>query len=57
MLSGMPRSKKMVSFGGRVVSCLQNDFEDIASIEIQDFSEFLVNHVKVNKNKKKGGTK
>jgi Fe-S oxidoreductase len=39
------------------LSCLQNDFEDIASIEIQDFSEFLVNHVKVNKNKKKGGTK
>lgn len=38
------------------LSCLQNDFEDIASIEIQDFSEFLVKHIKVNKNKSKGET-
>ena len=32
-------------------SCLQNDFEDIASIEIKDISEFLVNLIqKVEKN-------
>jgi heterodisulfide reductase subunit D len=28
-------------------NCLQNDFEDIASIKILDFSEFLVNHIKI----------
>ena len=28
-------------------SCLQNDFEDIASIKILDFSEFLINHIQV----------
>ncbi|MFX0043347.1 MAG: (Fe-S)-binding protein [Candidatus Hodarchaeota archaeon] len=27
--------------------CLQDDFDDIASIEILDFSEFLINHIKV----------
>jgi heterodisulfide reductase subunit D len=35
------------------LSCLQNDFEDIASIEILDFSEFLVNHIKVKKPRQK----
>jgi len=39
------------------LSCLQNDFEDIASIEILDFSEFLVNHIKVNKPRKKEESK
>ncbi|MHA1350168.1 MAG: hypothetical protein ACTSPZ_04935, partial [Promethearchaeota archaeon] len=29
------------------LSCLQDDYEDISSIEISDFSEFLVNHIKV----------
>jgi len=29
------------------LSCLQNDYEDIASIEIMDFSEFLVNLIKL----------
>jgi len=27
--------------------CVQNDFEDIASIEIMDFSEFLVDHIEL----------
>jgi heterodisulfide reductase subunit D len=27
------------------LKCLQNDFEDIASIEILDFSEFVVDHI------------
>ena len=36
------------------LSCLQNDIEDIASIEILDFSEFLVKNIKVNKQRKKG---
>lgn len=31
------------------LSCLQNDIEDIASIEILDFSEFLVKHIKAKK--------
>jgi heterodisulfide reductase subunit D len=35
------------------LSCLQNDFEDIASIEILDFSEFILNHIKVVDNKNK----
>ena len=37
------------------LSCLQDDYEDISSVEISDFSEFLVNHIKVidsNKNSK-----
>ncbi|MHA1471866.1 MAG: (Fe-S)-binding protein [Promethearchaeota archaeon] len=29
------------------LSCLQDDYEDISSVEISDFSEFLVNHIKV----------
>jgi Fe-S oxidoreductase len=29
------------------LSCLQNDIEEISSIEILDFSEFLINHIKV----------
>ncbi|MFX1478476.1 MAG: (Fe-S)-binding protein [Promethearchaeota archaeon] len=29
------------------LSCLQNDYEDIASIEIVDFSEFLVDLIKI----------
>ncbi|NHJ32446.1 MAG: (Fe-S)-binding protein, partial [Asgard group archaeon] len=29
------------------LSCLQNDYEDISSIEIMDFSEFIVNLVNV----------
>ncbi|MFX1441996.1 MAG: (Fe-S)-binding protein [Promethearchaeota archaeon] len=29
------------------LSCLQDDFEDIASIEIMDFSEFLVDHIEI----------
>jgi Fe-S oxidoreductase len=36
------------------LTCLQNDFEDIASIEILDFSEFILNHVKVIRTKAKG---
>jgi len=29
------------------LSCLQNDYEDISSIEIVDFSEFLVNLISI----------
>ncbi len=36
------------------LTCLQNDFEDLASIEILDFSEFIINHVKVIRTKSKG---
>ena len=39
------------------LSCLQNDFDDIASIEIIDFSEFiidLVNVIKTSDNKEEG---
>jgi heterodisulfide reductase subunit D len=38
-------------------ACLQNDFEDIASIKILDFSEFLVNHIKIIDQKNKGEKK
>jgi heterodisulfide reductase subunit D len=31
------------------LTCLQDDFEDIASIEVMDFSEFLVDHIEINK--------
>lgn len=39
------------------LSCLQDDYEDISSIEISDFSEFLVNHIKVIDSKKDSGVK
>ena len=29
------------------LTCLQNDYEDISSIEIVDFSEFLVNFINI----------
>jgi hypothetical protein len=29
------------------LSCLIDDYEDVSSIEISDFSEFLVNHIKI----------
>jgi heterodisulfide reductase subunit D len=29
------------------LKCIQNDFENISSIEILDFAEFLVNHIKI----------
>jgi heterodisulfide reductase subunit D len=38
-------------------TCLQNDFEDIASIKILDFSEFLVNHIKIIDKNSKGEKK
>ena len=38
-------------------SCLQNDFEDIASIQILDFSEFLIDHIEVIESKKSGDKK
>ncbi len=37
------------------LNCLQNDYEDISSIEIMDFSEFLVNHVELRNNAKDMG--
>jgi len=36
------------------LSCLQNDIEEISSIEILDFSEFLINHIKVIDSNNKG---
>jgi len=39
------------------LSCLQNDIEEISSIEILDFSEFLINHIKVIDPNKKGEEK
>ncbi len=39
------------------LSCLQDDYEDIASIEILDFSEFLINHIKLVKPDLKGEQK
>ncbi len=36
------------------LSCLQNDYEDISSIEIIDFSEFLVNFINIKEPKQKG---
>ena len=35
------------------LSCLQKDYTDISSVEISDFSEFIVNHIKIIKPKKK----
>ncbi|MFX1399573.1 MAG: heterodisulfide reductase-related iron-sulfur binding cluster, partial [Promethearchaeota archaeon] len=29
------------------LTCIQNDFENIASVKIMDFSEFLVNHIEI----------
>ena len=29
------------------LSCLQDDIESVASIEIMDFSEFLVDHIEI----------
>jgi Fe-S oxidoreductase len=34
------------------LSCLQDDFEDISSVQISDFSEFLLNHIKIVEPKK-----
>jgi Fe-S oxidoreductase len=31
------------------LTCLAADYEDVASVEILDFSEFLINHIKINK--------
>jgi len=40
------------------LSCLQNDYENLASIEIVDFSEFLIKHIKIiDKNNKKEESK
>ncbi|MFX1314453.1 MAG: (Fe-S)-binding protein [Promethearchaeota archaeon] len=39
------------------LSCLQDDIEDIASIEIYDFSEFLLKHIKLVNSGKKGEEK
>ena len=36
------------------LSCVQGDYEDISAIEILDFSEFLINHIKVIDSNKKG---
>ncbi|MFX1239217.1 MAG: (Fe-S)-binding protein [Promethearchaeota archaeon] len=35
------------------MKCIQNDYDNIASIEIQDFSEFLIKHIKLIKNGEK----
>jgi len=35
-------------------SCLQKDYEDIASIKIEDFSEFIINLIQINDSKKEG---
>jgi heterodisulfide reductase subunit D len=34
------------------LSCVQDDYEDISFVEISDFSEFLINHIKVTNPKK-----
>jgi heterodisulfide reductase subunit D len=34
------------------LTCIQSDFEDIASIKIIDVSEFLLEHIKIIKNEK-----
>jgi len=39
------------------LSCLKDDIEEISSIEILDFSEFLINHIKVIDSNKKGDVK
>ena len=39
------------------LNCLQNDFEDIASVEIIDFSEFLLKHIKIIDKKNTEGVK
>ena len=37
-------------------SCLQNDYDDISSIKILDFTDFIINLVQINKKNKKGGS-
>jgi len=39
------------------LSCVQGDYEDISAIEILDFSEFLINHIRVIDSNKKGEVK
>ena len=39
------------------LSCVQGDYEDISAIEILDFSEFLINHIKVIDSNKKDEVK
>ena len=39
------------------LSCLQSDYEDLSSIEIKDFSEFLVNLIQVINSKSNGEVK
>jgi Fe-S oxidoreductase len=40
------------------LSCLQEDYENISEIEIVDFSEFLINHIRIiDTNNKKGESK
>ncbi|TXT58555.1 MAG: CoB--CoM heterodisulfide reductase iron-sulfur subunit D [Promethearchaeota archaeon] len=36
-------------------NCLQNDYEEIASIKIQDFTEFLIKLIKIDKNQNTNG--
>jgi len=35
-------------------SCLQNDYDDISSIEILDFTDFIINLVQIDKKNKSG---